>query len=243
MAEEGCASEIVMEAVLNRDQATARKFLGSPTIRVNGIDIEPGSEARSDYALACRAYLRSDGRISPLPPPELIRDALSRAALRCPAERRGHSSHWRSYMSALTLGSQMPDFALDEPATGRTVASKVLPPQEPVVVVFTSNHCPHALAWEERILQLGRDYQGRVSMVMISANDPDQFPECSPDAIAERARERNYPMPYLFDADQDVALTYDAERTPDIFVFDADRRLVYHGTVDDNEEEPDQGQD
>lgn len=80
MAEEACVGEVVIEAVLNRDQAAARKFLGSPTIRVNGVDVEPGSQARSDYGLTCRAYIRSDGRISPLPPQELIRDALNRAA-------------------------------------------------------------------------------------------------------------------------------------------------------------------
>ena len=142
-------------------------------------------------------------------------------------------------MPALTLGSDMPNFTLEEPATGKSVASKSLEPQSPMVVVFTQNHCPHAQAWEERLLQIARDHEGRSGMVFISASDPEQHPINGPKGIAERARERNYPVPYLFDADQSVAHAFGAVRTPDIFVFDRGR-LAYHGTVDDNQEEPDQ---
>jgi peroxiredoxin len=143
-------------------------------------------------------------------------------------------------MPALTLGSAMPDFVLDEPLTGGRVASANLQPRSPVVVVFISNHDPHTQAWEERLLQIGRDYQHRTSMVMISSNDPTLIAVCSPDAIATTAREREYPVPYLFDADQSVAFAYGAERTPEVFVFDDERRLSYHGAVDDNEKEPEQ---
>jgi peroxiredoxin len=143
-------------------------------------------------------------------------------------------------MSALALGSLMPDFALEEPATGRKVRSEDLRPHTPVVIAFVSNHCPHSLAWEERLLQVGRDFQARVSMLMISSNDPERSPVCAPEAIATRARERDYPIPYLFDTDQSVALAFDAERTPDVFVFDGVRRLSYHGTVDDNQDDPEQ---
>jgi AraC-like DNA-binding protein len=143
-------------------------------------------------------------------------------------------------MPALTPRSAMPDFVLDEPLTGGTVASSDLQPRSPVVVVFISNHDPHTRAWEERLLQVGRDYQDRASMVMISSNDPALFAVCSPDAIATRARERDYPMPYLFDADQSVAFAYGVERTPEVFVFDSERRLSYHGAVDDNQDDPEQ---
>ncbi len=78
MAEQHNPAEIVVEAITSYDQARRRQFLGSPTIRVNGKDIDPGSEHGGDYALACRAYVKADGRISPLPPRELIRDALAR---------------------------------------------------------------------------------------------------------------------------------------------------------------------
>jgi hypothetical protein len=80
MLEVGWEAEIILKKVLSREQAAARQFLGSPTIRIDGVDIEPGADARHDYALACRAYVKGDGRISPLPPRELIRDAVARAA-------------------------------------------------------------------------------------------------------------------------------------------------------------------
>lgn len=142
-------------------------------------------------------------------------------------------------MSALALGTLMPEFTLEEPLTGRKFSSKDLAPRSPAVIAFISNHCPSSLAWEERLLQLGRQYHGQAGMVLISADDPERSPECTPEAIATRAREHDYPVPYLFDADQSVALAFDAERTPDVFVFSEDR-LVYHGTVDDNEDEPDE---
>jgi peroxiredoxin len=114
-------------------------------------------------------------------------------------------------MPALPIGSAMPDFTLDEPLTGKRVTSADLRVGAPVVVVFTSRHCPHALAWEDRLLQVGRDYQDRASTVMISSNNPGLIPDCSPEAVASHARERNFPMPYLYDADQNVALAYGAD--------------------------------
>jgi peroxiredoxin len=141
-------------------------------------------------------------------------------------------------MTALTLGSDLPDFALEEPATGKTIASRSMEPQSPMVVVFTQNHCPHAQAWEERLLQIARDYEGRSAMVFISSSDPEQHSVNGPEGIADRTRERKYPVPYLFDADQSIAHAFGAVRTPDVFVFDRGQ-LAYHGTVDDNQEEPD----
>lgn len=76
---EGVAFEITVTAVTSQEQAVANRFLGSPTIRIGGADIEPGSEGRDDYALTCRAYRRVDGRITPTPPEQLIRDAVRRA--------------------------------------------------------------------------------------------------------------------------------------------------------------------
>jgi peroxiredoxin len=141
-------------------------------------------------------------------------------------------------MPILETGSLMPDFELIEPATGKTIASRSLQPYAPAVIVFTTNHCPHAQAWEGRLLQIARDYVGRVSMVMISANDPVVQSENTPENLAKRAKERDYPVPYLYDEDQSAALAYGARRTPHAFVFDANSRLAYQGTVDDNQEEP-----
>ena len=141
-------------------------------------------------------------------------------------------------MPALALDAPAVDFALTDSATGTTVSARDYADLPALVVVFTCNHCPYAQAWEERLLQIGRDYADRAGMVLISSNDADKYPADSPEAMAARVRERTYSVPYLFDADQSVARAYGAERTPEVFVFDAARRLVYHGTVDDNYEEP-----
>ena len=141
-------------------------------------------------------------------------------------------------MPALALGTVAAPFALTEPATGKTVRLDDYAGLPAMVVVFTCNHCPYAQAWEERLLQIGRDYAGRAGMVLINANDPEKYPADSPAAMAQRARDHHFSVPYLHDADQSVARAYGAERTPEVFVFDAERRLVYHGAVDDNYEEP-----
>ena len=80
LAEAGVAVEPMLTEVTDEEMAENLLFLGSPTIRVNGDDIEPGAEERQDYGLSCRAYTRADGRISPLPPREMIQAALRRAA-------------------------------------------------------------------------------------------------------------------------------------------------------------------
>jgi peroxiredoxin len=106
-----------------------------------------------------------------------------------------------------------------------------------LAVVFTCNHCPYAQAWEGRLIQLQRDYAERgVAFVAINANDPVKHPGDNFDAMVERARTYEYPYPYLQDLPQHTARAYGAERTPEVFVFDATRQLGYHGAPDDNRE-------
>lgn len=140
-------------------------------------------------------------------------------------------------MSAPILGSPAAEFNLLEPATGRRVGLADLRDREALVVVFTCNHCPYAQAWEERLNAIGRDFAGRIGMVLINSNDGERYPEDAPGAMAERARAHAFSVPYLHDVDQSVARAYGARRTPEAFLFDAKRRLVYHGTIDDNYEE------
>jgi peroxiredoxin len=112
-----------------------------------------------------------------------------------------------------------------------------------LVVVFTCNHCPYAQAWEGRLIQLQRDYAERgVAFVAVNANDPIKYPGDNFEAMQERARTYEYPYPYLQDQPQTTARAYGAERTPEVFVFDSARRLVYHGAPDDNREADQVGQ-
>jgi peroxiredoxin len=109
-----------------------------------------------------------------------------------------------------------------------------------LVLVQSCNHCPYVLAWEERINELQRQYGERgVRIVAISSNDADAYPADSFEAMVEHAREAAYVIDYLYDESQIVARALGAERTPEAFVFDADRALVYHGAVDDNRDEAD----
>jgi peroxiredoxin len=104
------------------------------------------------------------------------------------------------------------------------------------VVYWTCNHCPYALAWQERLHQVARDYSGeRVRFLAINSNDGSRYPADSAEAMSERVdREGGWPNPYLHDADQAVARSFGAERTPDVFVFDRDLRLRYRGAPDED---------
>jgi peroxiredoxin len=105
----------------------------------------------------------------------------------------------------------------------------------PVAVVFSCCHCPYVVAWEERLNDVARDYAGRAGLVAVNSNDHvgDSF-----DHMKERAAERGFVFPFLRDEEQDVAAAYRAARTPEVFVFDADHRLVYHGAPDSDYTDP-----
>ena len=112
---------------------------------------------------------------------------------------------------------------------------------ELLVVVFTCNHCPYAIASEDRLIEIQNDYGNRgVQLVAINPNDDEKYPDDSFEKMKERAADKAFPFPYLYDESQDVARAYDAACTPDIFVFDRERKLLYNGRIDDNWQEPEQ---
>jgi peroxiredoxin len=109
------------------------------------------------------------------------------------------------------------------------------------VVVFTCNHCPYALAWHERLLDVARDYADRgVRMLAINPNDAERYPRDSLEAMRDRVRaDGGWPMPYLRDEGQEVARAYDAKTTPDVFVVAPDGALAYRGAPDADHGAPD----
>lgn len=107
-----------------------------------------------------------------------------------------------------------------------------------LVVIFTCNHCPYAKAVEDRIIELGNVYSKTVDFVLISSNDAENYPADSPEMMAEQSKNKDYPFPYLFDETQKVAKAYSAVCTPDIFLYDRNRKLRYRGRLDDNWREP-----
>ncbi len=103
-----------------------------------------------------------------------------------------------------------------------------------VVVVFTCNHCPYAIHVEPELVSIARDYaHSGVQLLAICSNDASRYPADSFEAMVRRAEERDLPFPYLQDPTQVVAKAYDAACTPDTFVFDGERKLVYRGRIDE----------
>ncbi len=137
------------------------------------------------------------------------------------------------------IGEQAPSFEL--PDTGGAKWSQTSAGAPANVVVFTCNHCPYALAWQDRIADAARDYADRgVRFMAINANDADRYPRDSLQAMQQRVAAEEWPMPYLHDATQEVARAYDAKTTPDVFVLDADGTLRYRGAPDADYDDPGQ---
>jgi peroxiredoxin len=107
-----------------------------------------------------------------------------------------------------------------------------------LVLVQSCNHCPYVQAWEGRLTAIQRDYADRgARVVAISSNDVGSHPEDSFEQMQLRAREQGFTFDYLYDESQALAHALGSERTPEVFVYDGDRRLVYHGAIDDNRDE------
>jgi peroxiredoxin len=105
---------------------------------------------------------------------------------------------------------------------------------EALVVVFLCNHCPYVKHIEDELLAVARAYEEQgVQFIGICSNDAERYPDDSFDSMAERARAKEYPFPYLQDESQEVAREYEAACTPDVYVFDAERALVYRGRFDE----------
>ncbi|MFO1420763.1 MAG: thioredoxin family protein [Candidatus Competibacteraceae bacterium] len=133
----------------------------------------------------------------------------------------------------LPLGTPAPAFSLPEPATGKTVSLDDFRDASALLVIFMCNHCPFVKHVRQGLIQFARDYQAKgLAVVAISANDVANFPADSPAKMAQEAKTFGYPFPYLYDESQSVAKAYRAACTPDFFLFDAGRKLVYRGQFD-----------
>jgi peroxiredoxin len=136
--------------------------------------------------------------------------------------------------NAVELGFPCPDFHLPS-VDGKTVSRDDFATAPVFGVFFYCNHCPYAKSVEGRLMSLEKDYRDRgFRFVAISSNNAAAYPEDSFDNMKKRAKDRGYEFPYLYDEDQSVARAFDAVCTPDLYVFDRDRKLAYHGRLDDS---------
>ena len=134
----------------------------------------------------------------------------------------------------LPLGTIAPEFTL-QAADGRTHELSECEGRHGLLVVFMCNHCPYVKHIYDELTKLGRDCSALgIGMVGIMSNDIENYPDDAPDKMAETAAANGWTFPYLFDADQSVAKAYTAACTPDFFLFDSSKALVYRGQLDDS---------
>jgi peroxiredoxin len=132
------------------------------------------------------------------------------------------------------LGMPAPPFQLPD-TNGKLVSRDDFKAAPALLVIFLCNHCPFVKHVRAALAGLVREYQSRgVAVVGISSNDVDAYPDDGPKEMAKEVKAAGYTFPYLFDESQEVAKAYGAACTPDFFVFDAERKLVYRGQMDDS---------
>jgi thiol-disulfide isomerase/thioredoxin len=136
----------------------------------------------------------------------------------------------------LPLGTAAPAFRLPDTVSGREITfAEIAAGKKATLVMFLCNHCPYVIHVNPEIVRLAHDYAAKgVGFVAISSNDVDKYPDDSPEKMKEVAKALGYPFPYLYDESQETAKDYDAACTPDFYIFDGRRRLVYRGRLDDS---------
>lgn len=135
----------------------------------------------------------------------------------------------------LALQTPAIDFRLPDVITGKEVSLKNFSSKKALLVMFICQHCPYVQHIKGELAKLGKDYASKdIGIVGISSNDAEKYPDDAPEELAKFVKEAGIAFPLLHDASQDVAKLYTAACTPDIFLFDKSRKLVYRGQLDDS---------
>lgn len=135
----------------------------------------------------------------------------------------------------LALGTQAPDFNLPDTVSGKAVSLATFSGKKALLVMFICRHCPYVVHVKEELVRLGRDYADKsVGIVAISANDAANYPDDAPGQLKAMAKALGFNFPFCYDESQQTAKAYTAACTPDLFLFDAQRALVYRGQLDDS---------
>jgi len=138
----------------------------------------------------------------------------------------------------LKIGSVLPNFSL-KGVDEKIYSLENFKDKKAIVVIFSCNHCPYVQAYESRIIKLQNNFVNDAAIVAINSNDAEKYPDDSFEMMKKRSDEKQFNFPYLHDEDQSVAKLFDATHTPEVFLFDAERRLAFHGKIDDNWQTPD----
>jgi peroxiredoxin len=137
----------------------------------------------------------------------------------------------------LELGKQAPNFENLKATDGKSYSLSSFDKNPVLVVIFSCNHCPYVVAYEDRIVAIQRDYASKsVQIIAINSNDDKSYPEDSFPNMVKRAKEKQFNFVYARDADQSVVDAYGAVCTPHVFAFGQDRKLAYRGRIDDSKD-------
>ena len=135
----------------------------------------------------------------------------------------------------LSLGTKVPEFNLPDVVSGETVSLNDFSDKKALLAMFICRHCPYVVHVQEELARLGKDYKDKdIDIVAISSNDPDYDSDDRPERLKEMAEDLDFNFPYLFDETQEIAKAFTAACTPDFFLFDKDKQLVYRGQLDDS---------
>ncbi|MEH2073123.1 MAG: thioredoxin family protein [Nostoc sp.] len=135
----------------------------------------------------------------------------------------------------LPLGTKAPDFDLPEVISGKATSLSTFAEKKALVVMFICRHCPFVKHIQQELVQLGKDYfTSDLAIVAISANDAKNYPDDAPESLQAFATEQGFNFTLCYDESQETAKAYTAACTPDFFVFDEQRQLVYRGQLDDS---------
>ena len=132
---------------------------------------------------------------------------------------------------SLKTGDKAPDFSLK--GIDGKMHSLTDYNQKGLLVIFMCNHCPYVKAKIEAIKEIHQKFKDQISLIGINSNDSDKYPDDSFESMKTVANEKNITFDYLVDESQETAKKYGAVCTPDPFLFDSDRKLVFHGRIDD----------
>lgn len=134
----------------------------------------------------------------------------------------------------IPLGTKMPEFKLKDP-NGKEYDGSKLYGERGLLVVFTCNHCPYAIAVWSRVVQIAKYARGmKINTIAINPNINPDYPDDSPENMKKKIKELAVDFPYLVDETQEAARAFKAQCTPDIYLFNKEKELIYHGRIDDN---------
>lgn len=135
----------------------------------------------------------------------------------------------------LPLGTKAPDFQLPDVVSGNIISLETFAGKEGLLVIFICRHCPFVKHIQGELVRIGKDYAGsNLGIIAISANDGANYPEDAPHLLKEMAIELGFTFPFCYDESQETAIAYTAACTPDFFLFDPNRELVYRGQLDES---------